>query len=150
MRKQQQLGFSLVETIIVLALIIVIATFSIIGFRNFARFQQYNQAVNDTVVLLYQTRLSARSAEENSNHGVKFLISSTTRFIGDTYDAADPMNEVAVYNSVWFETNLTGGVDEIVFNKLTGLPTATGTIVVHGKNYNASTTIEVTNAGVVQ
>ncbi len=148
--QRQTQGFTVIELLIVVAIIGIIATISIIGFRNFASFQQYNQAVSDVTFILNQTRLNARSAELDSSHGVKIMTSSLTQFIGDSHVVSDPLNQVTNYNLVEFDVNLTGGVDEIVFDKLTGLPSATGTIVVEGTVFAASTTIEITSAGIIQ
>ena len=71
-------------------------------------------------------------------------------FVGDTYNAVDPDNETITYELVTLDFALTGGADEVVFKKLTGLPSATGTVVVNGVNYTASTTIELTRSGVIQ
>lgn len=143
-------GFTLIELVVVTSLLVLVAAISITGFRNFAGFQQYNQAVSDVEFLLNQTRLSARSAEGDESHGIKFATSSTTVFTGDVYDSLDAANEVTTYQLITLEANLTGGTDEIIFSKLTGLPSATGTIVVTGTTFAASTTLEITDTGVIQ
>jgi len=136
--------------LVVLALFAVIAGFIIIGFRNFAGFQQFNQAVGTVEFTLEQTRLFARSAVGDSAHGVKIGTSSLTQFVGDVYSVSDPDNVVVNFSLVTFTPNLVGGVDEIVFAKLTGLPSATGTVLVEGLNFSASSTIEMTDTGVIQ
>lgn len=143
-------GFTLIEVLITLSLLAFVATLSIIGFQNFARFQQYNQAVSDVTFVLEQARLSARSAVADESHGVKLAATSLTEFSGNAFVIGDPDNVVHTYELVTLQYDLTDGVDEIVFQKLTGLPSATGTITVVGAIFTASTTIEITGAGVVQ
>lgn len=138
------------ELIIVVSILAVIAVFMISGFKNFANFQQYNLAVSDVNFVLNQVRLSARSAESDSNHGVKITNNTITHFVGDVYDVSDPANEVFTYNLVSLNPVLKNGVDEIVFNKLTGLPSATGTIEVSGVGFIDTTIIEITDTGIVQ
>lgn len=143
-------GFTIIELLITVSILVVITTFAIIGFKNFASFQQYNQAVGDIQFSLEQTRLSARSTEQDSRHGIKFNSDSIVIFVGDVYSAADPQNQIINYELVTLQTTLAGGVDEVVFDKLTGFPSATGTIVVSGVNFSASTTIKLTSTGVIQ
>ncbi len=144
------IGFTLIEMLITLSLLALVATLSIIGFQNFARFQQYNQAVSDVTFVLEQARLSARSAVADESHGVKLDTASLTEFTGSTFVGGDPDNIVHTYGLITLQHGLTGGADEIVFQKLTGLPSATGTVTVVGAIFTASTTIEITGAGVVQ
>jgi prepilin-type N-terminal cleavage/methylation domain-containing protein len=143
-------GFTLVEIIVVLSLLAVIAVFAMIGFRNYAHFQQYNQAVSEVTFILNQVHLRARSAEQDTDHGIKFSTTGVTEFVGSTYVAGDPDNVVTNFNNVSIQHDLSGGTDEIIFAKLTGLPSATGTVTVEGVDFAASTTLEVTGAGVIQ
>jgi type II secretory pathway pseudopilin PulG len=143
-------AFTLVEILVSIAILIIILAMTISGFRNFARFQQYDQAVSDVLFTLNQARLSARSAVGDESHGVKLAPNSITRFVGGTYNAADPDNIVSRYDLVTISYVLNTAGDEILFEKLTGLPSATGTIMVTRTGYPQSTTIEVSSAGVIQ
>jgi len=143
-------GFTLIELLVVIAFMAVIIAILMTGFRDYARFQQYNQAVSEVQFVLNQARTLARSADADASHGVKFTGNSITQFTGDAYVASDPENVTTTYPLVTLTPDLTGSVDEIVFTKLTGLPTATGTILIEGSQYDASTTVTITGVGVVQ
>ena len=143
-------GFTLVEILVVLTMLAFIAGFIVIGFQNYASYQQFNQAAGDIEFALKQTRLNARSAVVDQPHGIHFSADSITQFYGGTYSAVDPSNEVIQYELVTIDPTLTGGVDTIIFGKLTGLPSATGTVVVSGTRFSASTTISITDTGVIQ
>lgn len=149
-KSPQQKGYTLVEILIVLTMLVFVAGFIVIGFRNYASYQQFNQAAGDVDFTLKQTRLNARSALVDQPHGVHFSTDSVTQFYGDTYDVADPTNQVIQYELVTIDPTLTGGVDTIVFSKLTGLPSATGTVVISGTRFSASTTINISDTGVIQ
>lgn len=146
----KQSGFTLIELLIVVAIFGMISGFLVIGFQNFASYQQFNQAVGDVDFVLNQSRVNARSAVDDESHGVRFAAGSITQFIGDTYSAVDPNNEVINYELVTIQANLTGGVVDVVFNKLTGLPSATGTVIVTGTRFYASTTIIIYDTGVIE
>ena len=143
-------GFTLIEILVVISMIALISGFIITGFQNFASFQQYNQAVGDVKFALNQSRVEARSAVGDEAHGVKISIDRITKFYGSTYSAIDPNNEVIIYKLVTLQSNLTGGADEIIFSKLSGIPSATGTIMVSGTKFSASTTIQISDSGVIQ
>lgn len=143
-------GFTFVEMIIVVFLIVLIVGFTVIGFKNFATYQQYNQAVGEVGFVLNQTKVDARSSADDDAHGIHVATNTITQFVGDTYNVSDSTNQEHTFELVTFEANLTGGVDTIVFEKLTGIPSATGTIVVNGRDLNASTTFSVSDSGVIQ
>jgi type II secretory pathway pseudopilin PulG len=143
-------GFTLVEILVILAILVLVIGFVTIGFRNFASFQQYNQAVSEVRFMLETTQQQARSANDDASHGVKFSPSSLISFVGDAYVVGDPQNDTATYSLVTLQYDLTGGADEVIFAKLTGLPSATGTVTIIGERFIASTTIEITAAGVIQ
>lgn len=143
-------GFTLVELLFTITLLAILFGMVVMGFQDYARYQQYNQGVNSVAVVLNQARVNARSAVDDSAHGVKFGAGSITRFTGDTYVALDPNNVVVSYSEVIFTPELTGGTDEIVFERLTGLPSATGTVLVSGVQYPASSTITISETGIIE
>lgn len=131
-------------------ILLIIAAILMVGFQNFASFQQYNQAVGDVQFVLDQTRMNARNAVADSAHGVAFFSDSISQFVGNTYTAGDPQNSESTYSLITITTDLAGGVDEVVFEKLTGLPSATGTVTVTGTNFAASTTLTISEAGIIE
>ncbi len=143
-------GFTLVEVLVSAAIMAIIAGFAVAGFQNFARFQQYNQAVTDVRFLLETVRERAVSAEDDSEHSLRINSSELIQFAGNTYSMSDPDNEVSTYELVTFSADLNTAGSEIVFQKVTGLPSATGTITITGVQYPASTTFTLTDTGVVQ
>ena len=143
-------GFTLVEILVVIAIIVIIAAVSMIGFRNYASFQQFNQAASDVQFVIAKAQQQARSAEGDMSYGLKFTSTSTIAFVGSGFVSGHPQNTLYEHRLVTLQYDLTGGTDELVFSRLTGLPSATGTVAVIGTRYVATTTIEITAAGVIQ
>lgn len=143
-------GFTLVEILVVMSIMVIILAIAMTGFRNFAIFQLYEQDVVTVKSALVDSRVQARSAVDEQVHGVKLLNTSIVLFTGNTYSALDPNNETIDLEVTTLTMDLTGGVDEIRFSQLTGIPSATGTINVVGVDLEATTTLEVTAAGVIQ
>jgi len=144
------LGFTLMELLVVMAIILMISGFALIGFRNYANYQRYDQEIGSVKTAIMNARADARSAVSDKAHGVHFSTSSLTIFEGTTYSASSPTNEVVNFKFVTLSTNLRGGTSDVVFSRLTGAPSATGTITVTGTRYVGSSTIDVTAAGVIQ
>jgi prepilin-type N-terminal cleavage/methylation domain-containing protein len=148
--KTKTTGFSLVELLVVFAIMAVIATFAIVGIRDYARFQQYDATVATVKSTFAAASSKARAAELDQAYGVKVLPTSLVVFYGSIYNGAAATNETIDTNGVIIYTDLAGGTDEIVFNKLSGLPNATGTIDIVGLEHVATTTLTITAAGVIQ
>ena len=148
--KHRTSGFSLVEMLVVFAIMAVIATFAVVAFKDYARFQQYDASVATIKSTFVDARVRARSAEFDQAHGVKILASSLVIFRGSTYSAGASTNETITLTGVTLSRSLIGGTDQIVFNKLTGLPNTTGTVTIVGTGHVATTTLTITAAGVIQ
>jgi prepilin-type N-terminal cleavage/methylation domain-containing protein len=147
---KQKAGFTLVEILVVITIIVIIAAVSMVGFRNYASFQQFNQAASDVQFVIAKAQQQARSAEGDTSHGIKFTPTSTTAFRGVAFVFSHPQNVLFEHRLVTLQYDLTGGTDVLVFSRLTGLPSATGTVTVVGTRYAATTTIEITATGVIQ
>ena len=148
--KRMGAGFSLVELLVVFTIMAAVALFAIVGFKDYAHIQQYDAAVATVKSTLIDTRVRARSAELDQSYGVKILTSSLVVFRGTTYSAGASTNETVSVTGGTLSSSLTGGTDQIIFNKLTGLPNATGTITMIGAEHLATTTLTITGSGVIQ
>jgi len=150
MNETRHRGFTLVEILVVMSIFVIIATISIVSFQDFARFQRYEQSVAEIVSLIEESRTNARSAVGEERHGIKLFGTSIVQFSGDAYVGGSPSNVTTNFNNVTLISDFQGGVDEIIFAQLTSVPTATGTIDIINPDIPATTTIEVTAAGVIQ
>ena len=148
--KNAERGFTLIELIITIGIMAIIVGITVVGFQNFANYKRYDAAVATLKTSLFDARTAARSSVQGEPHGVKIGTNSITTFVGNTYSAADPDNVTITFSEITFTDSLTGGTDEITFTELKGLPSATGTIEVYGTFHNATTTITITSAGVIQ
>ncbi|MEK7639249.1 MAG: type II secretion system protein [Patescibacteria group bacterium] len=145
-----QLAFTLVELIVGMAVLGIIIGFSVSGFQNFANYQQFDQAVAGVSATLRQAQNDARTADGDAEKGIKILSNSVVTFVGSTYTAGNATNITTTFSAVTLTPALSGGVDEIVFTRLTGAPSAVGTVTIVSTKTGNSAVVEVTTAGVIQ
>ncbi len=146
----RQKGFTLIEIVVVLAIMVIIISIGALGLRNYAQYQRFEQEVALMRATFFDTRTDARSAVNDEAHGVKFIGNTVVQFSGDTYVAGDPSNETVTFNAITITPVLTAGADEIVFSKLSGIPDVTGSVTLSGVHYVGSSDIEISAAGVIQ
>jgi prepilin-type N-terminal cleavage/methylation domain-containing protein len=143
-------GYTIIELLVVLAVILIATAFVMSGFRNYARYQEYNQSVTTVRAVLQDAHLKARSSEGGQAHGIKILGGSLVVFPGTTYSAGNSANNTTAFANVTLVPSFPGGVSQVNFANLTGLPSATGTIQIIGIGHIATTTIEITGTGGIQ
>lgn len=124
-------GFSIIETLIVIG---ILAVFASILFQSIGRFGEASVIDGDarTVhAILSEARSRTIASHNDQQYGVHFSSSAVTLFIGDSYDAGTTTNETTALSSrVSLATDLSGGVDDIVFSRITGEASAFGTTTV--------------------
>ena len=143
-------GFTLIELLVGVTIIGMIVAFAVRGFQEYARYQQYDQMVGSVLGTLNDARVQGRAAESGVAHGVKLQTSSIIAFNGTTYSAGASTNRTYTFQNVRITPALTGGATQIVFDALTGRPSATGTITIVGTAHVATTTVTISGTGVIQ
>ena len=145
-----QKGFTLLEVVIVLALLSIITALLFSGFREYVAYQQFTQSVRDIQLTLQESQSSARLSVGGVEHGVVFGSDTITQFIGPVYTLGEPTNVIRTFSAIEMTPSLSGGGNEIVFSSLSGYPLVTGTVLISGTRYDGTVTLEVTAGGVVQ
>ncbi len=135
-------GFTLIETLLVVAIIVVIFAFSAPYGLNFYQNQLVSETQINIIDALERSRHSAVLQKNDSKFGVAFNqiegSNSYVVFQGNSYaqrvGAEDDI--YPVLSEIVFS-----GLGEVVFSKLTGLPSATGTITITYGDVSKSVTI---------
>ncbi len=146
-------GFTIIELLIVIAIIGVLAYVSLPMGLTFFRSQNVSSAREQLVELLNRARHNAILQKNDSAYGVYIDtmngdLTSFTLYRGAAY--GDNPSDDEVYEQAPNLTISTGDSSlvsgEINFSKLTGMPSATGTITIKnvngGSNENRSVTID--------
>jgi prepilin-type N-terminal cleavage/methylation domain-containing protein len=144
-----QSGFTFVEILVVLAVLLIIGTMSIAGFR--AMYQDSGERIvaQEIADALREARNNTIGAKNDTVYGVRVATSSVTRFIGSTYSMGNASNTVYTYDAGVTATGTLVNTS-IVFTRLTGAPSATGTIFVRNADGTSTTTITIESTGLVE
>lgn len=133
-------GFSLLEIIIVIGILILLAALGTGSLLQFSKTTDLNSSVEAGVSLLLEARAKTLSSQEESQYGVHFESGKIVLFKGAAYSSSDPLNEeTALPSSVETASiSLNGGGSDVIFKKLTGETDQYGTITFRLKSNTAS------------
>lgn len=149
-QKKDTRGFSLLELVIVIAILGILIAIIIPSFLKFRQSSILNSETQELVTIINRARLLSVSSKNDKQFGVHFEAGQVVLFQGTTYSAGMTTNEPHVFNS-----NLTlstiavnGGGTDVLFQKVTGATSqnATTTLLVTGTT--ASTTVIVRPTGI--
>ncbi len=147
---QRQYGFTFVELLIVLAVIAIIATIIAGSMREFALRQQFQAEVNDIARSISAQRAKTLGSVADTNYGV-FVTSDAIAFFASSTPGALPTETVTTTLSYSVASvSLSDGADYVSFARLTGTPSATGTIRLYSEALAATSTITIYESGSIE
>ncbi len=156
LKRESGAGFTLIEIIIVIAVLTVIGAIAITSFISFQKTPQLNNASEEIINILRIAQNKTLSSEGNSQYGVYFDITVSPQqyilFKGSSYPSRN-----ASFDQVYLIPDITefyaintGGANEIVFDKLTGSTKNSGNVSLRLKDDNSQTKIiYIDNSGVI-
>lgn len=150
MFKKNTRGFSLLELVIVIAILGVLVATIVPSFLKFRQSSVLNTETQELVTIINRARLLSVSSKNDQQFGVHFEAGQVVLFSGATYSAAATTNEAHVFSPAITLSSFTinGGGSEVLFQKVTGATNqnATTTLMVVGTT--ASTTVIVRPTGI--
>ena len=151
-KQRSLLGFSGIELLLSLSVLVIaftILTSALSQFRGGGLLAETEATMRGIV---HDARVRTLGSESNNQYGVHFETTKIVLFVGGTYDASANTNEVyslPVGVRISSVALLTG--NEIVFARLTGLPSTTGDIVIQLTRDPAQTkTISILSSGIIE
>lgn len=145
-------GFTFIEIIITVAVLMVITVFTLVTLNTFRENQSLKNSVNETIALINQARSKTLSSQDFSQYGIHFESSRIVLFKGITFSEPNPDNIVLTLPSKIEISgiSLNGGGVNLIFQKLTGKTDQFGSIIFRVKNnISKMKTIDIKNTGIV-
>jgi prepilin-type N-terminal cleavage/methylation domain-containing protein len=124
-------GFTLLEVLVVAAVIVLLAVISLVAFKNFNRNTALDADTRVVVSVIEAARQNTLSSKGDMQYGVRLESNAVVLFQGTVYNAANTSNKrypLTVHSSI--TKSLSGGGSDIVFKKLTGETDQHGSITV--------------------
>lgn len=143
-------GFSLVEILVVLAIILLLSGVVIVSYRTFGRNINLGTVSQQIVVVLDDARSRTVASLNDSQYGVQFTNNTYTLFQGSAYNQAASGSEIHLLpNGIEFgDITLSGGGNSVVFNRITGTTSQPGIIVLRLTDTPTNTqTITISSQG---
>jgi prepilin-type N-terminal cleavage/methylation domain-containing protein len=141
-----KMGFTLVEILLVLAILVVIISIIVTNLSQTKKNQVLKNSVSDIVSALNKASSQTLASVNSRTYGVHFESDRVIIFSGTTFDSGASDNETILISSpaTISNINLTGGVVNVYFNKLTNKPSVTGTITISVPSVSSTITIGAT------
>jgi prepilin-type N-terminal cleavage/methylation domain-containing protein len=144
-------GFSLIELLIVLAIMGILTGIVLSTFQVYKKSQALDKDVETIVETLRQARSQTLSSQNASKYGVHITSTAITLFVGSTYSAGSASNQdfsLQVSDAV-LSINLVGGGSDVVFNRLTGDTSQSGSVVISSASISRTKTVTIYSTGLV-
>lgn len=146
-QRQKKAGFTLMEMLLVIALIGLLGAITIPFYQSMQINVQRQAVGNELIANLHRAKLKAIAAVDDNSWGIN--IDENNQIIifkGSNFEARDQNFDetITVPNNIIIE----GAARQVIFNKFTGLPSATGTIVLRDTT-GQSQNITITSQGTV-
>ena len=146
MKSNEQRAFSVMEIIVVIAVLGLIASLVLAQFNKIRSTQVLNNSVATVLSSLHKARSQTSASINSSVYGVHFQSDQVILFTGTTYTAGTSSNEsIAIISPATISSiSLTGGASDLYFNRLSGAPSKTGTVTVTASSVSKIITIDAT------
>ncbi|MCX6701946.1 MAG: prepilin-type N-terminal cleavage/methylation domain-containing protein [Candidatus Zambryskibacteria bacterium] len=125
-------GFTLIETLISLAIIMSLSVIGFQSFQNVNNSEALNKDISQIISVLRQARSLTLDSKNADQYGVHFENSQVVLFEGTTYISSDINNvKTSLNNRVRISSIvLSGGGSDIIFEQLTGKTSQDGNITL--------------------
>lgn len=145
-------GFTIIEIVIVIAIIVVVSALIIDSFPRLNASQALSKDTAGLIAVLNQARTETLSSRNDSTYGVHVSTNQLTLFMGSSYVVGDSNNVDIPFNSQVMvgSYSLQGGGSDIVFNRLTGETSQYGSITLRLVSDATQTkTVNISATGII-
>ncbi len=145
-------GFTLIEILLVVGILVILISISVAGFRLFEGKTELKSYAQNALTILELARTKTLASKDASQYGVRFEQNKYILFKGDTYQEGAEDNKVYQLPSRLKinKIDLTGGDNAVVFKRISGYASSSGAIEFGTINQSATTTIAILPSGQIE
>lgn len=148
---RNQAGFTLIEILIVIVILVLISGFVFSSMIEYGRMQELRAVTADLTAIIKEARGKTISAETLNRFGVYLATTSVVAFEGTTYTGSNLTNATTTFSGYTLTVNFPGTTTkQIIFDRLTGAPSATGTITLTQNTTNSTSSITIMASGLLE
>ena len=145
-------GLSIAEILVALGIMALVVSIFLSTFISFRKNQALDKDTEAIVEVLVEARRQTLDSKNSSNYGVHLSAAQITSFTGGVYNSGDSSNINYPLNSTdtILTISLVGGGSDVVFNRLTGETSESGTVVVSSPGISRTKTVTIYKTGVIE
>lgn len=146
-------GFTLIEILITLSILVILSTIVLSTFRLFDEKEALSKDFFMIISTLEKARNQTLFSKDSSSYGVHFETNQVVLFKGETYSSSDPENVVNKLHSKVIISNISleGAVSDVVFERLSGKTDQNGSVTITSKiDATNSKTINILKTGLTK
>jgi type II secretory pathway pseudopilin PulG len=142
-------GITVLELMAVVVILTIFISIALPQFSKMRENQIIKSATEDVISVINKAKSETLASVDSSEYGIHFQADKIIIFKGKVYSAIDPNNESTDISSPASISgiNLTGGVYNLYFNRLSGVPSVSGTVTV--STPSLSKVVQISNIGLV-
>jgi len=139
----------MVELLVVLAIVMIVSSVVFTAFRNLAQSKSLDGETARIAAELGRARSLTLASKYADQYGIHFATTSITLFQGSAYSASSASNTVTTLSPQVqiASSSFNGGGSNVIFQRLTGGTTQSGTIKISLKNGTSSKMITIYKTG---
>lgn len=144
-------GFTLIELIVVIAIIAILVVTTFVGYNSFRKKTQLNITAEEIESALKLAQSKTLSSLNQTNYGIHLETDSYVSFIGNTYSSAEVTNVIFDIsdNLEIYNISLNGAGSEIIFERLTGKTDQYGSFNIRIKNTSQEKILNIESSGTI-
>ncbi|MDA8596811.1 type II secretion system GspH family protein [Candidatus Pacebacteria bacterium] len=144
-------GFSLIEIIVVMTILAILVSILVTTMANYAVKQRFDGVITDVYDGLHEVRRNTLGSVNDTLYGVHVSSTAVVFFEGTDFVEGAVSNElIALPGSLIASTSFSNNQQTATFTRLTGIPSATGTIMLTDDTHNRQATITISSTGLVE
>ncbi len=143
-------GFSALEIIITISISFILTAISVSMFSRLSNNTSLDKDANIVLSYISRARSAAIDSKDALAHGVKFASTTVYIYSGTTYPGTHSESYNLLSGANISSLSLSNRSTSFYFNKLTGTPSATGTVTVSRNGSSKSIIIYATGVSEIQ